>query len=156
MKFIPNGNAFIGFAATLTGTQDTPKIADFTSAVDLTPLVQGINASSTGATVPTPTFDSLWNGSIPGTVDGTFSLDSYRDDVTANDLTWNSLPRGTVGFILICRHGGKPSAAAKPCEVWPIAVSSRSVPQMSSNTAVGCTVTASVPTAPSEDAVTAA
>lgn len=152
MRFIPNEEAWVGFAATLTGTLQSPKAADINGAVDLTKTVQGLTATSTGQSVATPAFDSKWNGSIPGTIDGTFSLDAYRFTTHPEDLAWLTLPRETVGTIFIARHGGKP-AVADDVESWPIAVTSRSVPQMTSNTPVGCTVTASVPSEPAEDAV---
>lgn len=153
MRFIPNENSWVGFAAVITGTLQSPKVADITGAVDLTRMVQGLTASSTGQAVPTPSFDSLWNGSIPGTIDGSFQMDCYRDDVAASDKAWTTLPRTTVGTIFIARHGGIPSSVADAVESWSIVVLSRSVPAMTTNTPVGVTITASTPIEPAEDAV---
>lgn len=152
MRFIPNEESWIGFAATLTGSAQSPKVADINGAIDLTATVMGLTASTTGAAVPTPAFDSKFNRSIPGTVDASFSMDAYRFNVVAEDVAWTTLPRGTTGFMLVARYGGKP-ILADHLETWPIDVLSRSVPNMTSNTPVSCTITASVPDIPAEDAV---
>lgn len=156
MRFTPNNQSYIGFAATLTGSMAAPKVADVTGAIDLTAKVTGVTASSTGNAVPTPTFDTTWNGSIPGNVDGTFSMDGYRDTVVLADTLWTTLPRGTVGFVLIARSGGIPNTVGKTLEVWSIAVLSRSVPNMTSGAVVTTTVTASTPVEPEEDAIVVA
>lgn len=153
MRFTPNENSYIGFATVLTGTKAAPKVADVTGAVVLTSTVTGLTASSTGNAVPTPSFDSKWNGSIPGNVDGSFSMDGYRYTALSEDLLWTTLPRGTNGFIILARSGGAPSTAGRRCEVWDVSVLSRSVPAMTSGAAVTCTVTCSTPTEPEEDAV---
>lgn len=149
MKFIPNENSWIGFAASLANPAQ-PTVAEIGSAVDLTALVSSLTASTTGNTVSTPTFDTKFETSIPGTVSSQFSMDCYRDDDPTADLAWSTLPRETTGFIVIARFGGTPVANAK-VEVWPIAVTSRSHAQMTSNTAVMFTVTASVPSEPNEN-----
>lgn len=151
-KFVPNENAFIGFIATLAGTTAAPAAADITSAVDLTKLVVTVNASTQGSAVPTPTLDTKFQTSIDGEITSTFSMDMYRDDVDANDLGWVTLPRGTTGFILISRHGGKPTTGKK-VEVWPVTVLSRSHAAMSSGQSTMFTVTCANPDVPQEDAV---
>lgn len=153
-RIIPNENTAILFATTLTGTVDAPKVADVTGAVDLTHLTASLNASAQGNEVPTPSFDSLFETSIVGTSKGSFSGDFYRDDTT--DTAWTTLPRGTKGYFIITRFGGKPTTAADKCEVWPVTVISRSMANMSNNTVETFTVTCSVPEVPGEDAVVAA
>jgi len=155
-RIIPNENSYIGFNPTLTGTVSGPKVADFTSAIDLTHQTVSLNASSTGNTVPTPSLDTLFETSITGTSAASFSGDFYRDDVTADDLAWTTLPRGTQGYFLIARFGGKPAAAGRKCEVWPVRVTSRSMANMANNTVETFTVTCAVPVEPDEDAVVAA
>jgi hypothetical protein len=131
-----------------------PKVADVVNAVDLTPLTISLNASAQGNTVPTPALDSLFETTIPGTSQASFSGDFYRDDVFDN--AWLVLPRGTKGTFIIARYGGKPAAAGKKCEVWPVQVTSRSMSNMASNTAETFTVTCSVPVEPAENALVAA
>lgn len=153
-KFIPNEEAFVGFATTLTGTVTGPKVADVTGAVDLTPLCTGLNASATGNAVPTPSFDNLFETSIPGTNQATFTADFYRDNGSGSaDLAWITLPRLTAGYFIIARFGQIPSTAGRKCEVWPVIVLSRAVANMTNNTSVTFTVTCSVPAIPGEDAV---
>ena len=154
-KIIPNAQTWVGFIPVLTGTLSGPKVADITTATDLTSYVTSLNASATGNAVPTPSFDALFETSIVGTSQATFTGDFYRDDTTGGtgDLAWTTLPRGTTGFFIIARFGGIPSTAGKKCEVWPVAVLSRSMANMSNNTVQTFTVTCSVPQVPAEAAV---
>jgi hypothetical protein len=156
-RIIPNENSWIGFATTVASVS-APTAANITAAVNLTPYVISINASSRGNTVPTPSFDSLFETSIAGTVQATFDADFYRDD--AADLAWETLPRATDGFFIISRFGGsgtdhKP-IAADVVEVWPVLIVSRTMANMSNNTVLTFTASASVPVEPVEDATVAA
>ncbi len=152
-RFIPNENTFIGFTLTLTGTVDAPKAADVTATIDLTDLTSSLNASAQGNSVPTPSFASLFETSIVGTSQATFTADFYRDD--EDDLAWDTLPRGTKGFFIISRYGGKPTTG-DPCEVWPVTVLSRANANMANNTVQTFTCTCSVPKVPGEDAAVVA
>lgn len=153
-RFIPNANSWIGFATALTGTVTSPKVADITGAVDLTSFVMSLNASAAGNAVPTPSFDTLFETSIPGTAQATFTGDFYRDGVT--DTAWTTLPRATSGFFIISRFGGIPNVVGDKCEVWPVRVLSRANSNMANNTVVTFTVTCAVPAVPGEDAVVVA
>lgn len=156
-KIIPNEESFVGFATTVA-SKNAPTAANVASAVDLTHLLISITASSTGNTVPTPTLDTLFETSIGGTSAAQFSADFYRDDT--DDVAWETLPRGTQGFMIISRYGGtglnRRPVATQNCEVWPIIVTSRSSAALASNTAQTFTVTCSVPVEPAEDAVVVA
>lgn len=156
-RIIPNENSWIGFTPTVASVS-APTVANITAAVNLTPYVISINASSRGNTVPTPSFDSLFETSIAGTVQATFDADFYRDDTA--DLAWSTLPRATNGFFIISRFGGggaehKP-IAADVVEVWPVLIVSRTMANMSNNTVLTFTASGSVPVEPVEDAVVAA
>jgi len=156
-RIIPNENSWIGFTPTVASVS-APTAANITAAVNLTPYVISINASSRGNTVPTPSFDSLFETSIAGTVQATFDADFYRDD--SADLAWATLPRATDGFFIISRFGGA-GADHKPIaldvvEVWPVLIVSRTMANMSNNTVLTFTASASVPVEPVEDAVVAA
>lgn len=156
-RIIPNENSWIGFATTVASIS-APTAANITAAINLTPFVISINASSRGNTVPTPSFDSLFETSIAGTVQATFDADFYRDDTT--DTAWETLPRATEGFFIISRFGGtgtdhKP-IATDVVEVWPVLIVSRTMANMSNNTVETFTASASVPVEPVEDAVVAA
>jgi hypothetical protein len=153
-RFIPNENSFIGFAATLTGSVTAPKVADVTGAIDLTDLTMSLNASAQGNSVPTPSFAHLFETSIIGTSQATFTADFYRDDDDTADTAWDTLPRGTHGFFIISRFGLIPSTVGDECEVWPVAVLSRAMANMANNTVVSFTSTCAVPQVPGEDAVT--
>lgn len=155
-RIIPNENTWVGFAPTVAD-KSAPTAANVTAAVNLTGYVISLNASSNGNTVPTPSFDTLFETSIPGTVQASFSADFYRDD--EEDLAWETLPRSTKGFFILARFGGTGTGNAPQggddVEVWPVIVTSRTMANESSNTALTFTVTCSVPDEPAEDAVIA-
>lgn len=136
----------------MTGTPQVPKATDMAAAVVLTPLITGVTASTAGQAVPTPDFTNLFETSIAGTVQATFQIDGYRDDVPANDLLWTTLGRGVNGFIVIgLKSGGTAPVAADKVDVWPIQVLSRTIPNLTSGTVVACQITCSVPAVPGEN-----
>lgn len=158
-RLIPNQRTWVGFTPTIAATTLNPSTTEMTAAVNLTPLLISINASSTGNVVPTPTLDTLFETNVPGTTQASFTADFYRDDTTGagGDLAWTTLPKATNGFIVISRFGGtgplnKPQTGDK-AEVWPIRVVSRTMANMSNNTVMTFTVTCSVPQVPNEAAV---
>ena len=159
-RIIPNEQSWVGFLPTVANVA-APTVIEITAGKDLTMYCISINASTQGNTVPTPTIDSLFETSIPGTVQASFSADFYRDDQTgvSGDLAWITLPRKTKGFFLISRFGGtgtnQAPVVASKVEVWPVIVVSRTMSNMSSNTVMTFTMTASVPSEPNEAAVVA-
>lgn len=151
-KIIPNEETMVRFVTTLS-SMSTPTAAQINAGVDVTPVLISITASSTGNVVPTPTLDTLFETSIPGTSSATFTADFYRDDTT--DTAWTALPRSTKGYFVIQRFGAtatRTAVAATKVEVWPVTVTSRSSGALSSNTAQTFTVTCSVPVEPNENA----
>lgn len=156
-RIIPNENSWIGFATTVSNIS-APTAAEITGATDLTSFIISLNASSRGNTVPTPAFNSLFETTTTGTSAATFDADFYRDDQT--DTAWTLLPRGAVGYFIISRFGGtgtnnQPVATDK-VEVWPVAVTSRTMANMSNNTVQTFTVSCAVNIEPAENAVVAA
>lgn len=156
-RIIPNENTWVGFATTVADIS-APTAAAVAAAVDLTPYVISLNASSRGNTIPTPSFDSLFETTTSGTSAATFDADFYRDD--EDDLAWETLPRKTRGFFLISRFGGSGTdnlpTAGDDLEVWPVEITSRSMANMSSNTVLTFTASCAVIREPDEDAVVAA
>jgi len=164
-RIIPNEETFVQFATTIANVQ-APTKAELTAAVNLTPFVISINASTRGNIVQTPSFDTKFETSIPGTITSTFEMDLYRDDVA--DDAWDALPRETQGYVVISRFGGKGGPSSVPpqplhspttgdkVEIWPVFVVSRSATNLTSNTAQTFQVQCSVFEVPAEDAVVAA
>jgi hypothetical protein len=156
-RLIPNESTWIGFATTVASVS-APTAANVAAATDLTGFVISINASSQGNQVPTPALDTLFETSVPGTVQAQFQADFYRDD--ASDDAWDALPRGTDGYFIISRFGGSGTdnlpIAADEVEVWPVKVTSRSMGNMTSNQVLMFSVNCSVPVEPNEAAVVAA
>jgi hypothetical protein len=156
-RLIPNENTWIGFATTVAN-KAAPTAAEVAAAIDLTGYTISLNASSRGNTVPTPSFDSLFETSTAGTSAATFDADFYRDD--ESDDAWLALPRGTRGFFIVSRFGGTGTenlpVATDDVEVWPVMVTSRTMANMSSNSVLTFTVSCAVIEEPDEDAAVAA
>ena len=154
MRIIPNEDSWVAFATARPKNLAGPTVAEITAAVNLTGYVISITAQSQGNTVPTPNIDSLFETSVPGTSQATFTADMYRDNDV--DLGWDTLPRGTVGYFYISRFSGTGSdhapAVGESVEVWPVRIVSRTASAMASNTAQTFTCTASVPENPEENA----
>lgn len=150
-RIIPNKQSWIGFVPTIAAASLVPTTAELAAAVDLTGFTISINASTTGNTVATPSFDDVFETSIAGTVTATFEADFYRDDTT--DTAWLTLPRGTKGYFVIRRFGnaagGTPATGAK-VEVWPVIVQTRSAQNMTNNTAQTMSCQCSVFQVPNE------
>lgn len=157
-RVIPNEQTWVGFATTVASATLVPTAAEIVAAADLTPFLLGINASSQGNTVPTPSFDTLFETTIVGTSQATFTADFYRDDAT--DTAWTTLARGTVGYFIISRFGGSGAdqmpIAGDIVECWKVQVISRTAGQMSNNAVQTFTVTCSVNVEPNEAATIAA
>lgn len=154
-RVIPNNNAYIAFVTTIASGTLAPTQTEVAGGVNLTPFIISLNASTTGNTVATPSFDSTFETNIPGTVTSTFEADLYRDATT--DTAWLTLPRGTKGYFVVSRFGGTgalnvPQTGNK-VEVWPVTVMTRSAQNMTNNTAQTMTVQCSVPQVPNESAV---
>jgi hypothetical protein len=158
-RIIPNENTWIGFTpADLSSNLAAPTAAQVAAAIDLTGWCISLNASARGNTVPTPSFDSLFETSTAGTSAATFDADFYRDD--EDDTAWETLPRGTRGYFIIARFGGTGTnnlpVAQDDCEVWPVMITSRTMANMSSNTVLTFTASCAVMIEPAENAVVAA
>lgn len=154
-RVIPNEQSYLGFLPAVANLA-APTAAEITAGTNLTSFLISLNASSQGNTVPTPDISTLFETSIPGTVQASLTADFYRDDTT--DTAWTTLARSTEGFFVIQRYGntGGNPATADDVEVWPIMVVSRTMSNMANNTAMTFTVTCSVPVEPNESAVVAA
>lgn len=155
-RIIPNEQSWIGFLPAVANIA-APTTAEITAGKNLTSYTISLNASTQGNTVPTPSLDTLFETSIAGTVQASFTGDFYRDDTVGagGDLAWVTLPRKTKGYFVISRfgtNGAAPTSTTK-VEVWPVLVVSRTMANMSNNTVMTFTMTASVPQEPNEAAV---
>jgi len=155
-RIIPNEQSYLGFLPAVAD-KAAPTSAELTAGTNLTSFLISLNASTQGNTVPTPDISTLFETSIPGTVQASLTGDFYRDDTT--DTAWETLPRSTSGFFVVQRFGADPDGAdpttGDSVEVWPIMVVSRTMSNMSNNTAETFTVTCSIPEVPEEDATVA-
>lgn len=158
-RLIPNENTWVGFIpGNVVVAAGGPTAAQVAAAEDLTGFLISLNASSRGNTVPTPSFDTLFETSTAGTSAATFDADFYRDDV--DDAAWELLPRGTRGTFVISRFGGTGTdnlpVATDEVETWPVMVTSRTMANMSNNTVLTFTVSCAVNEEPNEAAVVGA
>jgi len=153
-RVIPNEQTWVGFAASIAAASLEPTETEIDGCTDLTPFLMSLNASSQGNVVPTPSFDTLFETSIVGTSQATFTADFYRDD--AADTAWDTFPRGAAGFVVISRFGGTGAdqlpRAGNTVEVWPVMVVSRTAANMQNNAVQTFTITCSVNIAPNEAA----
>lgn len=151
-RVIPNEQTWVGFATAISSNTLAPTAAEVAGATDLTGFLMSLNASAQGNQVPTPSFDSLFETSIVGTSQATFSADFYRDDTS--DTAWTTLPRGTKGFFIISRFGGSGTdqmpIAADMVEVWPVEIVSRTAANMQNNAVQSFSITAAVNIPPAE------
>lgn len=157
-RVIPNEQSYLGFLPAVASVA-APTVAEITAGTDLTSFLISLNASSQGNTVPTPNISTLFETSIPGTVQASLTADFYRDDDVSGDTAWTTLPRATEGFFVIQRFGATPGTdpgSGDKVEVWPVMVVSRTMSNMANNTAMTFTVTCSVPDVPNENATVAA
>lgn len=161
-RLIPNENTWVGFGLTIANTTTlVPTAANINAATNLTPYLMGLNASSQGNVVPTPSFDTLFETSIIGTSQATFTADFYRNSPQGvTDLAWYTLPRKTSGYFFVSRFGGtgtdKKPIAGNVVEVWPVTVVSRTAANLQNNTVQSFTVTCAVNVEPNEAATVAA
>jgi len=154
-RLIPNENTQVVFVATIANADLNPSAAEINGGTELTDFLVTLDASTTGNTVPTPSFASLFETSISGTVSATFTAEFYRDDET--DTAWTTLPRATSGYFVISRFGFSGAAGAAAAtdvvEVWPVLITARSAMSLTNNEVQRFGIESSVPQEPNEAAV---
>ena len=158
-RLIPNENTQVVFVVTIANAALNPTAGEINGGVDLTEFLVTLDASITGNTVPTPSFASLFETSISGTVSATFTAEFYRDDAT--DTAWTTLPRATSGYFVISRFGfggadKTTPAASDVVEVWPVLITARSAMSLTNNEVQRFGIESSVPEEPNEAAVVSA
>lgn len=152
-RLIPNENTEVVFVSTIADPGLVPTSTEINGGTDLTGFLVTLDASTTGNTVPTPTFASLFETSISGTVTATFTAEFYRDDET--DTAWTTLPRGTNGYIVVSRFGfatAGTAAIGDEVEVWPVRITARSAMALTNNEVQRFNVEAAIPEVPNESA----
>lgn len=155
-RLIPNETTRVDFVTTIADTT-APTTTEIDSGENLTSFLVTLESSTSGQTVPTPSFDSLFETNIPGTASATFTAEFYRDDET--DTAWETLPRQTEGYFVIARFGysgaDNSPATGDDCEVWPVRVITRSALALTNNEVQRFNLECAVPTEPSEAATVA-
>lgn len=157
------GTGRLHFCTTIAN-KSAPTVAEIGAGVDLTPftLRDGLDRSREASTVPTDDVSERFDKTEVGTESATLTLKLYRDSDESDDDAWATLPIAERGFLVIAPFGyggaGTPPApaAADRVEVWPVAVSSRSMVAIAANQAEQFMVTFALPEAPDDDAVVAA
>ena len=157
-RLIPNENTKVHFVPEIADEDLNPTDTEINGGTDLTGFLVTLDASTTGNTVPTPSFDSLFETSISGTVTATFTAEFYRDD--EDDTAWETLPRATDGYFVVARMGwggaeNEPEAD-DDCEVWPVRITSRSALALTNNEVQRFGIEAAIPEEPNENAAVTA
>lgn len=161
MQFTGNGRVKL---LTTVANKAAPTVAEINAGIDLTCFMKrdGLNRSQEAALVDVADVCSLFDKTQIGTRSGNVQMTLYRDSVAADDDAWSALPIGTTGFVVIAPFGytgaGTPPTpqASDRVEVWPIAVSNRSMLAIAANEAQSFTVTFAIPDEPDDDALVAA
>lgn len=155
-RLIPNERTKAHFVLTIADIT-APTVSEIDGGTDLTSFLVTLEASTSGQTVATPAFDSLFETNIPGTSSATFTGEFYRDD--ESDTAWDTLPRATVGNFVIARFGWSGTdntpAVGDDCEVWPVRVITRSGAALTNNEVQRFNLECAVPIEPAEDAAVA-
>ena len=153
-RLIPNENTKVHFVPEIADADLNPTVTEITEGTDLTEFLVTLDASTTGNTVPTPSFESLFETSISGTVTATFTAEFYRDDDA--DTAWDTLPRATDGYFVVSRMGYSGTEnvpeADDDCEVWPVRITSRSALALTNNEVQRFGIEAAIPQEPNEAA----
>jgi len=161
-RYIVNEWSWVGFIPgedNMFGIGVNPTAEMIEEAIVLTPWIASITAATQGNTVPTTSIDTLFETSIAGTAQASFTADFFRDDESTPgdaDTAWETLPRAQKGTFIIARFGvkkGELPELGAPVELWPVVVTSRAMGAMASNTAQTFTVTCAVPKEPNEAAI---
>lgn len=128
----------------------TPTRPEIVAGTDLSPQIADINGwSVTSGTIDTPDLASLFTPQIGGgTSAESSSLTFYADKLGVDVRT--VLPRGTVGYILICDGGDVPT---KPADVFPISVTSLGKLRTLGDEAARIQVTFAITSQPAEDVI---
>lgn len=159
-RLIPNENTEVYFTAAIADSDLNPTDDEINvDGVRLTDYLITLDASTSGNTVPTPSFASLFETSISGTVTATFTAEFYRDD--GDDLAWDTLPRATDGYIIVARFGfggatNDEATDTDECEVWPVRITSRSAMALTNNEVQRFGIEAAIPEEPNEAATVSA
>lgn len=157
-RLIPNENTEVYFVPVIASEDLDPTQDEIDDGVRLTEYLITLDGSTTGNTVPTPSFASLFETSISGTVTATFTAEFYRDDET--DTAWDTLPRATNGYIVVARFGFTPdegppeypASVGDDCEVWPVRLTARSAMALTNNEVQRFGIEAAIPQEPNESA----
>jgi hypothetical protein len=137
-----------------------PTVTEIGAGVDLTDFLlrDGLSLPLDGNTIDVAGAAERYNSTDAGTFGGNpIRASFFRDSDDAEDLAWDTLPRGTRGFFLVSRFEGSDEtlATGDRVEVWPIVVISRSHRDIEQDGAYRFDVSCAVPTPPDDDAVIA-
>lgn len=154
------GNIQVHYAPTVADIT-APTLAEIAGGVDLTPwlLRDGLSRPKDGNTIDVAGADNLYNATDAGTYGGQpWRLSFFRDSDEADDTAWDTLPRGTRGFLIIVPFEGSDATlvGGERGECAPIIVISRSERDIEQDGAYRFDVTCAIPSEPADDAVVAA
>lgn len=135
-RFVSDENLQVHYVSSISNTS-APTAAEISGGTALTSflLPDGLTRSQPGNTADTANVSSKYNSTIAGSYGASISATFYRDvasggGVGGTDTAWDTLPRGTTGYLVVAEFGGSNSGAIQAndeVEVWPIEVISRSM-----------------------------
>lgn len=132
VRVIADGEVKISWVTTIASVT-APTTAEMAAGTELTGYLSTLDTPLEGESVDSSDLSSAFNKSVAGTYGGGASGTFYRDDTT--DTAWTTLPRNTLGHLVIRRFGGSTVdyASSDSVEVWPARVIARSPSSLDRN-----------------------
>lgn len=155
VRYVPEGTVEFSYVATIA-VPAAPTAAELNAGVDLTEFSVGdLDMPFEGQTADAADLSSRFNKTVPGDYGGSSGSASFhKDTVTGNDTAWTTLPRNTVGYLVVATRGlATPGtfAVADIVDIWPIEVLSRSLNAQARNQSLRFTVNMAITDEPTED-----
>lgn len=138
-----------------------PTLTEVEAGTDLTGFLISLETPLEGAITDAPAANTKFNETVQGTFGGqAISGEFYRDKASGDgsagtDTAWDTLPRGTGGYLVVARFGGSGTdgalAVGDTVDVWPLEVATRENLAYARNETARFRCQAGVPDEPNED-----
>lgn len=117
-KLIFDGNYGVHFVPSVANIS-APTTTEIDGGTDLTSYTpkDGVSPGVNNNRVSTGDLSTAFDAEVMGTWGSQLAIEFFKDDV--NDLAWDTLPRGTSGYIVIAPFTQDP-AVGDPVYVWQI------------------------------------
>lgn len=159
-RFIQDGVLQVHHVASIADPS-APTLTEVQAGTDITGFLRSLETPNEGSIVDAPAADSTFNETVRGTHGGqAITGEFYRDKGSTDgspgtDTAWDTLPRGTEGYLVIARFGGSGAdgalAVGDIVDVWPVDVATRENLPYERNQPTRFRLQSGVPDQPNED-----